>query len=116
MDFKGHNKIFYTKRVISVFMQQGPDTAARIKQIHASIVSAMGKVMKVKFEGKHGLQCFQCERKGEEGFFNEEGCNTTCSSNEQHKINDFATACDGTSEDDKKFVIKRLAYAVGYFY
>ena len=112
MNFEGGSKNFYTKRVISVFIHPGPKTKEIIEQIHTSIVSAMKKVMKVDFDGKHGLKCFQCQRNGDEGLFNQEECSRTCSKNEEHVINDFVTACDGSSEEDKKFVIKRRAYAV----
>ena len=66
--------------------------------------------MKTEFEGMHGLQCFKCHKEGKEGFFQKDDPSKSCE--QEHVLNNFDSACDGTSKEDKKLVIKSLAYAV----
>ena len=103
------NSYLTTERVLSIFVPPGPTAIKKFSEILGSVSSVMERVMKTKFNGIHGLQCFQCHKLGKEGFFRNNDCRLC---EQKHLLNSFSSACDGTSESDKKLVIKSFAYAV----
>ena len=107
------NSCVTTERILSIFVPPGLKTKEKLCQIHSSVSSVMKRVMKVEFNGLHGLQCFKCHKKGKEAFFQMDDPSKSCG--QEHVLNNFNTACDGTSKEDKKLVIKSLAYAVSMF-
>ena len=114
INFK-ENVHFTTERVLSIFVPPGPNAEEKIAKIHSSISSAMQKIMKVEFNGAHGLQCFKCHKKGKEAFFQffqKDDPRQFCE--QDHVLDDFSSACDGTSKKDKALVIKSVAYAVSF--
>ena len=112
IDFEGNNRTFYTKRAINVFISPGKDAYSTIKQIQTSIVSSMKTVMKVDFDGAHGLQCFKCMKDGKESFVDLENGSRICSGVKQHKISSVESTCNESMSKDKELVLKRLAYKV----
>ena len=107
-------------RIINLFISQGAETETIIKDIHAIVDSVTKKVMKMDFDGEHGLQCFDCHKIGDQSFFPLHDISTgmlefNCDGEKkQHKIENFDKACSQPLCKDSKHIVKRLAYGVSY--